>query len=334
MQFNNTFEIRHYQDIRRNSRNYGQNSLLIGSGFSCGRSPTFGFEWIINKMLANNPTAAWAQALRLFFIADLEMFLEFRRRSINRLDYLNEVSAIREAFVIALVQAHDCLRQLSSGEAQAVGTFIASFDNLFCLQCDAVLYWLDMEVAKIFDDGFRGIRGKELSLSGWTGSKRVYYLHGAVFIVRRNGRVVKIRRGPKSLIEEMQSSVSASEVDVILGPSSEEKLRMIGENPYLKSGLVALQRVTGAVTVFGASLSTTDDHLTRTLLMSNAGYLAIGVHDPQKNIARFLHLILHIENLARQLRPQRELRIQLFDSATVGLWTQNSQLEAFSLAAA
>lgn len=314
------YKIRTCAEILETVRRYEQVSLITGSGISQGRSDRFGYPSIKKKMLAKHGHMFWVKSLMDFPSANIELFLQMARNDYKLGIYPDIILQIQKAFLHAIIDAHEEPDYFNWAVLDAVDSFLSQFGNIFCLQFDANVYWVNMRGSNRFDDGFRR-RGDELRYVGWAeASKKIYYPHGSAFIAKRSNYRVKLEGSTGRLLDAMRASCEASELELVMGSSSEEKIKIINSSRYLRECLIAMTQLQGAAVIYGAAISEADDHILRALVNSNLEYLAIGVYEPKFNAERFLERISAIRKMESEVRCERQMTIQLFDSATAGLW--------------
>lgn len=314
------YKVRTYAQILETVKRYEEVSLITGSGLSQGRSHRFGYPSIKKQMLAEYGHMFWVKNLIDFPSANIELYLQMARSDYKLGLYPHIIEQIQKAFLHAIIDAHEEPGYFDSSVIQAVDTFLSQFKNVFCLQFDANVYWVNMQGSDRLDDGFRR-RDDELRYVGADkNSRKVYYPHGSAFIAKRGNYRVKLEGSNGRLFDAMRASCEAAELELVLGSSSEEKVRIINSSRYLRDCLAALTQLKGAAIIYGAAISEADDHILQALVRSDLQYLAIGVFEPKFNAERFLERVLAIRKMELEVHGAQKMTIQLFDSATAALW--------------
>jgi hypothetical protein len=172
--------------------------------------------------------------------------------------------------------------------------FIEKFTNLFTTNYDLILYWLVMSGKEKWDDGFRRIDG-DLCFNGFQGPSRIYFLHGALHIVRQGKSLIKLSwDGTKGKLKQLiKASIERGHYPIFVaeGDSSKKKYQ-IDNNRYLQKCIQALQNVEGALVIFGLSLDPAFDKHIIDAINAAKGiqriYFGVYGDDPEMNNAEFL----------------------------------------------
>ncbi len=188
------------------------------------------------------------------------------------------------------------------------------YNQVYTTNYDLILYWSILKANELskenhFKDGFyrnKNLAGEFLEddhLLLWTpgnGHFNVMYLHGAIHLIRSKsknpsdeGNIYKIKKAKdetfhlKDVIKQLRNDMSYENI-VILEGTSEAKMELIINNPYLIRGLDRLSRSSGCFVVYGCSILKSndkinnDEHIWTRIINANINKLYIGIHDDRQ----------------------------------------------------
>ncbi len=200
------------------------------------------------------------------------------------------------------------------------------FGDIFTTNYDIFLYHIILITldrgrrdgkVKRYQDFFRK-NGTDLTFTDkpLPGFKNIYYLHGALFLHKWEGQIVKIRRGTNTeeLLELIRLHIHLGNVPVFV---SEGKAKLkedtIAKSTYLSFCRSAFKASRNRLVIYGFSFSDYDEHLISDL-NENKRKLAIGLHLSNLNDEQILRKLNGIE---KQLYKYKSGEIKYFDSKTL-----------------
>ena len=247
-------------------------SLLLGNGFSAthfsyanlleqsgiaaddpirgvfGALDTFDFERVMNALEASAVvSAAYSDAkAEEIYIADAER--------------------LREGLIHAIRETHPGHRDDIEGAIPSCCRFLKSFDTIFTLNYDLLLYWVQLAMTNRFRDGFglgkeeNGFRGPFLEHAYC----EIYNLHGGLHLFQdERGDIEKRVHQGSGVIDAISETVlKEGRLPVYVAEgTSMAKVRRINSVSYLAHCYSKLQNSTGNIFVYGHSADENDSHI-------------------------------------------------------------------------
>lgn len=309
-------------------------NLLLGNGFSQGLHGLFQYGSLQQR--AEEAGLIGPEVRRLFERLGTSDFERVLSRLVEA-KVINDAHGIasepleasrqatREALIQVVSLTHPERRRLDRERLGHYRRELRRFERIFTTNYDLLLYW----IAGHRDAGGEGLEGFkdffwndessfDLANTGLSlGPTHLYYLHGALFLQRKDGRVCKVKRDRASgndLLTTLRKTLeSAAPVFVSEGDAA-AKRRSIAQNEYLEWAYRQLETLDEGITVFGHSLSEPDSHILEALCRGCSGPIAVGLYgEPSKQKQEAAGLI------ARSIRHHREDGIVFFDAATFPL---------------
>ncbi len=309
-------------------------NLLLGNGFSQGLHG--GFQYVSLKDRAEAAGLIGEEVRRLFEqlgTSDFEHVLSrlVEAQLVNAAHGIGSEPlershrATRDALIQVVSLTHPERRLLDRAKLGHYRHELRRFERIFTTNYDLLLYWIaaqqdrDGEGLEGFRDFFWSDQSSfDVANAGLSlGPTHIYYLHGALFLQRRDARVHKVKRdraGGSDLLTTLRKALeSAAPVFVSEGDSA-AKRRSIAQNDYLEWTYRQLETLNDGITVFGHSLSEQDNHILAALCRGCQGPIAVGLYgEPSKQRKAAAAL------LARCISHQREDGIVFFDAGTFPL---------------
>ena len=293
-------------DEAMNRTNDKECSLLIGNGFS--------IEYFKYSTLLQTAGLAIDDPLRRLFQAldtcDSESVMRaLEDAAVVEGAYGDDAQAakfgtdadrLRESLVHAVRATHPAYREDLADRIPSCVEFLKKFRTLFSLNYDLLLYWVQLDVARDFWDGFGlgegngGFRGpfKENAFCN------IYNLHGGLHLFRTAEGEVEKRLGASGVIDAIAQTISYDKrlpIYVAEG-SSQRKLSKINLVPYLRHCYKKLESSEGMFFVYGHSADKKDEHIYKALFRSNIDHLYFCIHRPTADadvidgeLARYKH---------------------------------------------
>lgn len=309
-------------------------NLLLGNGFSQGLHGGFQYGSLKDKaeeagMIGEEVGRLFAQLGTSDFEQVLSRLVEARvvnaAHGIDSAPLERSHRATRDALIQVVSLTHPERRLLERARLGHYRRELRRFERIFTTNYDLLLYWIAAHREKDGEglEGFRDFFWSEgssfdIANAGLAiGPTHLYYLHGALFLQRRDARVHKVKRdraGGSDLLTTLRKTLeSAAPVFVSEGDSA-AKRRSIAQNDYLEWAYHQLETLNDGITVFGHSLSEQDGHILAALCRGCSGPIAVGLYgEPAKQKQDAAELV------ARCIRQKREDGIVFFDAATFPL---------------
>lgn len=318
-------------------------SLLTGNGFSIALFPQiFSYD-----RLYEHARVGMSEELRRLFDAlgtrDFERVMHLLGSSEVVIDKFlgdprtagmvkSERLQLREMLVSAIAESHPESHNAISDEVYEIcWTFLSAYANLFTLNYDLLLYWVLMwklERTKDkkqfpFKDAFWNREDERLYWARLNG-QAVFYLHGAVHIIRHGHRLHKLNLTDdrRALMAQVNDAIDSGTYPLFVSEASAAaKIGQIKEDSYLDYGYQRLRDLSGELVIFGSSIGAVDDHIWDAVQTSAITSLYVGTRSDQGTQA-YSQLRGRVEAALIEPRKRRNQDIDLyfFDSRTATVW--------------
>lgn len=271
-------------------------ALLIGNGFSIEH---FSYRTLLENagFGHGDPLGALFQALDTVDFESVMRALEDAAvvegaysNNAQATTFRNEADRLREGLVNAVRATHPAHREGIADRIPSCVQFLKNFSAVFSLNYDLLLYWVQLDMARDFKDGFglgeehAGFRGpfKEAAYCN------IYNVHGGLHLFRTaEGDVEKRLMGASGVIDAIARTITQAKrlpVYVAEGTSS-KKMAKISSIPYLRHCYDQLGSRKGMFFVYGHSGDQNDTHIYRALFKSSIDHLYFCIHTPTANVA-------------------------------------------------
>jgi len=270
-------------------------SLLIGNGFSIEH---FSYKNLLEEsgLDEDGPLRRLFGALDTY---DFETVIRALEDAVVVEDtYGNDAQArtfqadadgLREALVYAVRETHPAHREDIVAQIPSCVRFLKHFSTLFTLNYDLLLYWVQLEAAREFKDGF----GLGAEANGFRGPFKsgaycnIYNLHGGLHLFRTSvGEVQKRLMGPDGIIDAIATTITRDKrlpLYVAEG-TSQAKLGRINSVPYLRHCYDKLADSKGNFFVYGHSADQNDTHIYRALFRPGIEHIYFFIHQPTADL--------------------------------------------------
>ena len=258
--------------------------LLAGNGFTLESGLPFAMP-IINHHASTYPLGTKAMQLltNIPSIAseDALSYVEnFPALNPHNNDQTTEYILLRDALVEGIIDAHPQTQYaVPPATRLAAVRLFDCFNSVFTTNYDLMAHWAAQGVsgASPFTDGFRSSvdrysEGQPVEVfrsDRVRGTRRIWYLHGAIHLYQYRQRVGKLKidagdASPQRLIRDARE-VGFSPLIVLEG-RSERKKAEIADNLYLRRASRDFAQLKGALVTFGFGFNWQDAHLVDDLL--------------------------------------------------------------------
>lgn len=307
--------------------------IFLGNGFSININSSLNYKSLFEKFL-NYLNEGERAIFQKFNSTNFE---GIQGRLANALDvnklFNYETSEIEDALKLlksgllkAIKDLHPEFTKIDPQTLYQLSIELDWFENIFTTNYDIFLYHIILitldrgrrdNKVKRYQDFFRR-KGTELNFTDkpLPGFKNIYYLHGALFLHKQDGVIVKISRGSKTeeLLELVRLQIHLNNLPIFV---SEGKAKLkedtIAKSNYLSFCRSAFRASHGRLVIFGFSFSDFDEHLINDL-NEKKRKLAIGLHLSELNDDQIQRKLKGIE---KQLYNYRTTEIKYFDSRTL-----------------
>lgn len=314
-------------------------NLLLGNGFSIGVDRKFHYSSLLSVGSEHGYLTPEVDGIFTSLnTCDFELVLNRLRitENINGLIGLDSkpprdlYGQVSEALIECVREVHPDFFDLDENWVQTASLELGGFQDVFTTNYDLLLYWLMAENRfSGFSDLFwpsgnpnaSGLVFDPQNTELWRKDTRVLYLHGALFLWFNDYYTTKLRTSSvRDLLRDVEQSLRSGQVPVFVSKgSSHEKLRAIYTNPYLSFVFRELGSTGPGITIFGNSLSDTDQHIVDTLNKNrNIEYIAYSLYIGDRDEE---DLCAEQDRIWQKLGPfrRRDGVLEFFDSSTCPL---------------
>lgn len=280
-------DIHSWQDVKQK---FESPDLLLGNGFSiayCSDKFRYSnlYEYFLNngifsenvkKLFRVSNTCNFEQILKdLTYASKINGVLKLEQTKIEV-----AMEELRNGLIDAINEVHPQKKDVCV-ECRNLLNSISEFGDIFTTNYDLYLYWLIMEPenSNKHQDFFRG--GKD-SITRRNATflkfnkreeptKKIYYLHGALFLFEQGQTVSKLIRDNDDLLVNVTNQIENYNFPIFVAEGdSESKLRKIRTNKYLDFCFTKLNNTINnkPILIFGHSLSTQDQHIIDAIIES------------------------------------------------------------------
>lgn len=307
--------------------------IFLGNGFSININSALNYKSLFEKFLTYLDKSEKA-IFEKFNSTNFEGIQNLLTNAIdvNRLfgnearEIENYLKLLKSGLLKAIKDLHPEFTKIDPQRLYQLSVELDWFENIFTTNYDIYLYHIilitldrarrDNKVKK-YQDFFRK-DGTSLVFNTklLPGFKTIYYLHGALFLHKQDGAIVKISRGSRTdeLLELIRLQIHLGNVPILV---SEGKAKLkedtIAKSIYLSFCRAAFKTSRNRLVIYGFSFSDYDEHLINDL-NDNKRKLAIGVHLSNLSEDQIQRKVKGIE---KQLYNYRTTEVKYFDSRTL-----------------
>lgn len=320
--------------ISQATQNGQRLAVLLGNGFSRAyRNETFNYDSLWDRAQFSL-TGDKADVEEVMNSKDFETVIRRLDRAARVLALYGgdsaiveeieaDSAAIRTGLAAAIAHLHpEHAWIMNAQERRHVEDFLTHFTSLFTTNYDLLLYWATIhseQNSASKDDGFRGSHDNGFF---WRqqGSQNVHYLHGAIHLFEKASSTEKVSRKGGLIIDAIRDRIAAQQHPLIVTEGiSRDKLARIEESEYLSHCYDALGRISGALFIYGSSLSSNDEHLfnqiTRKESLVTSLYISVRPGSSDQ-----VRVLAHALSKKRQSNAGVPITVHFYDAASAHVW--------------
>lgn len=270
-------------------------ALLIGNGFSIEHfsyrtlleNAGFGEEDPLRALFQLLDTVDFESGMRA--LEDAAIVEDSYGNNAQAATFRQEAERLREGLVNAVRATHPGHREDIADRIPSCVQFLKNFSAVFSLNYDLLLYWVQLDIARDFKDGF----GLGEEHGGFRGPFReaaycnIYNVHGGLHLFRTaEGDVEKQLMGASGVIDAIARTIThAKRLPIYVAEgTSPKKMGKINSIPYLRHCYDQLGSREGMFFVYGHSADPNDAHIYRALFKSNIEHLYFCIHTPTADL--------------------------------------------------
>lgn len=242
-----------------------------------------------------------------------------------------DADGLREVLVQTIASNHPSSpMDLEESEYKACRAFLSSFNNVYSLNYDLLLYWVQMHTKEgerpDSDDGFREPEDEfEADYVTWeshqTHDQNTWYLHGALHVFDTGSEVQKYtwsRTGIR-LVEQIRDALSKDFYPLFVAEgTNKEKIARIRHSDFLSKAYRSFTEIGGALFVFGHSLAKNDEHYLKRIEQGKVQHLFVGIHgDPDSPLNK--SIIKKANEMPNKRKRNTKLLVSFYNSETVNV---------------
>jgi hypothetical protein len=227
---------------------------------------------------------------------------------------------IRSALIKTIRSVHPHFDEVDV-RLSSIGTALSRFKKgLFTTNYDLLPYWSSLgQKTGCLDFFYRSQRHEQLNFTphlrnflhnGQT-RQAIYYLHGALHIFQRQGKVYKMEKGRRNLLSQITAEIERNNIPLFVSEGSwQHKEAKISSNVYLNFCFETFQRMKGQLVIFGHSLTEDSDfHIVQAINRNEHVHkIAYGIYAKEKDDVDIAREVSRIKCLFK------EKEVVFFDS--------------------
>lgn len=314
--------------------------IVLGNGFSIALRPDiFSYTALRERARPDGVTPAAWRVFEVLKTSDFEVVMrglltaselvrEFGGPADLADGMMADVAALREVLVQTIALSHpNHPFEIDEHRYRACREFLSSFEIIYSLNYDLLLYWALMQEFEPdikCDDGFRYAEVDEATYVTWdphtVGEQNVYYLHGALHLFDAGSELQKFTwsKTHLRLIEQIRAAMEDGKFPhFVAESSSQEKLSRIRHSAYLGRGERSLYSIGGDLFTFGFAMSENDAHILRAIRKNKVRNLFVGLYgDPNSDENRA------IEHRVTELAERRKSKtsVTYYEAEFASVW--------------
>mgnify|MGYP006289482593 CR=1 FL=1 len=272
--------LKNWQEIKQE---YPKVDLLLGNGFSLNFSDKFHYDKLFEEFLKSSSNSS---LYRKFRTSNFELIMSELQTALKVNDYFkidsnniqSSVNELKDGLLKAIAENHPQGYDIDELKISSIIDEMKLFSNIFTLNYDLLLYRILMRLVEQTDEGknsfwgdhFEYYDGSHLIFKNGRNDilNSVFYLHGSLFIFRKDYSVFKIKKGNHnySIIEDIKNNIKNGFMPVIITEGTHgNKLKAIKSNYYLNHCYTKLIDSKNPILIYGTSLSEQDKHIIEAL---------------------------------------------------------------------
>ena len=333
-----------FSEALQEAQAFSTKHLMLGNGFSIACRPQiFAYGKLFEQADFSTISPTAKQAFAALGTQDFEKVIKaLRDASAITTAYggppslaaalAADADGLRELLVQTIAATHPSWPgDLSEDEYQSCRNFLSNFNNVYTLNYDLLLYWVQMHTEEgaepTSDDGFRKPEDAfDSAYVVWEPSQshdqNMWFLHGALHVFGAGTGVQKYGWGNAGvrLIEQIRNALQKNYFPLFVSEgTSAEKYERIRHNDYLAKAYRSFSSIKGALFIYGHSLAENDDHYLRCIQKGKLSQLYVGLYgDPNSESNKFI--TRRAAQLTNGRSARNPLNVSYFDAASAKVW--------------
>lgn len=332
-------------------------NLLLGNGFSISYAPDkFSYSALLE--VASSKISTLPLSKNIFEkqnSKDFEEVINKLEQTANTLEITNsskfkneiiqfryEAAEVKRILAESIAELHsDRPFEVTQQEYVNCRKFLRKFENYYTTNYDYLLYWALMQDSQgahdpdfVHKDGFYS-RNSDDPYVVWDrlhhSGENIFYLHGALHFFKdsKDGSIRKItyKRTKKALIDQTRKFLEEDNYPLVVAEgSAETKLKRVDESAFLSHGHRSLAGRSGALVIYGLSLSLNDQHIANAIASSNIRKLAVSIYGDvnseinQQLLSSLDKITASRNKIIKKSSRKPTIEYKLFDATTANIW--------------
>lgn len=267
---------------------YTSPDLLLGNGFSLQFSNNFSYNSLFEIFLEKcNQTHK--NLFRQFETSNFELIQKYLKYALkvntilglSTTEIITAIEQLKNGLIQTIEQVHPRNDEIDFNQLENIALQLQSFGNIYTTNYDLYLYHIIMkskDISRIkkgkyiaYQDYFWGNQApngfKQFMTYQNYNYKDVFYLHGSLFLFRKNSLDIKlITNNFSELISEISNEIRDDNFPTFISEGSgKDKLVNIRNNTYLTFCLDKLRSSNNPIIIFGNTLGDFDNHILKAI---------------------------------------------------------------------
>ena len=299
-------------------------NLLLGNGFSINFSSRFMYKSIFEKF-QETCDEKFVKLFGSFDTTNFEKIMEYLKYAtiVNKIldipfeEIIKAKEELRDSLIMVVNKIHPKSEEISKEIIENVTlAMISDFEDVFTLNYDLYMYQIIMKSIDLRREGIIENNYQDFFWADYNSRfkcfehsiyryRKVYYLHGALFIFYFRPNTLKIKRSgdEKELIQVISEEIGGYNLPLFVSEgTSIDKISAIQSNYYLSYCLNEFKRQDRDLFVYGVSFGDNDEHIVRAIKGQNRKvfisiYIGEKSEDDIKQEINRLKSLLDIHNI-------------------------------------
>ena len=333
-----------FAEALEDASGYAKRHALLGNGFSIACRPDrFTYGALFEEATFDGASADIHALFELLGTTDFERVVELLRVAAGLCDAYattdpdisarlrRDAGIVCDALARVLAAKHpDNHYDITEDEYIAARTFLSHFERIYSVNYDMLLYWTVMQEVGpdvVRNDGFGNPEDEDAEYVAWQPyatfpSQRVFYLHGSLHLYDSGVELAKITwsRTQVPLVTQIRDALAQGRYPLIVTEgTSTEKVTKILHSAYLNHAIRSFSRITGALFVYGLSLTPNDQHLLQRITESPLEALYVSIYGDPSSAAN-QEIVRRAAAISDNRGAGHPLTVHFYDAESAEVW--------------
>lgn len=337
-------QIHTFEQALDRATDQGKKHILLGNGFSRAcRNDIFAYDRLFERAMFSGLPPTARRAFDALATQDFEVVMRALRQAARLAELylpsnpdwaiamLADADRLRDLLATTIASSHpDRPGDIAPERYAACRRFLSSFDDIYTLNYDLLLYWAlmqtEIEPSISFDDGFRTPDDGPEEYVTWdvdkTDGQNVFYLHGALHIFDAGHELQKFTwyNTGIALIDQIRAALNTNRYPLFVAEGTHnEKMERIQHSNFLGRAYRSFAKIGGALFVFGHSMADNDEHILRLIERGKTKRLLVGLYgDPDSESNRAI--TTRSQRIVEKRSARNQIQLDFFDANSASVW--------------